>query len=83
MSRVGIYTIKFQRWDRSWCLLGPVGANRKLLFGSARSGRQSCSMVAKAKGGTIKVHDDRGKLFKIIEVEAKVSGGAAYVLPSV
>jgi antitoxin component YwqK of YwqJK toxin-antitoxin module len=33
--------------------------------------------------GTVKVYDQDGKLIKTIEIEAEVSDGEAYVLPSV
>jgi hypothetical protein len=37
---------------------------------------------AKTKGGTIKVHDDQGRLFKTIEIAADDSGEDGFMLPS-
>ena len=76
------YEVRFQPWDRSWLLTGPVGANGGLLFGSARDALSHARWAAKAIGGTIAVYDSRGKLFKIIEIEPDVSGEDGFVLPS-
>ncbi|MFT7173774.1 MAG: hypothetical protein ACI9NQ_001999 [Paracoccaceae bacterium] len=77
------YEIKFLPWDGLWCLSGPVGANGRLLFQSAREAAGHARWDAKTEGGGINVYDDEGKLFKTIEVEAEISDGEAYVLPSV
>jgi len=76
------YDVKFQPWDQSWCLSGPVGANGKLCFGSAREAASHARWAAKTKGGTIKVHDQDGNLFKTIEVAPDVPGEDGLVLPS-
>ncbi|MFT6181909.1 MAG: hypothetical protein ACI9NQ_001884 [Paracoccaceae bacterium] len=77
------YEIKFQPWDGSWCLSGPVGANGELLFQTARYAASHARWAARTEGGVIKVYDTDGQLFKTIETEADVSGGESYVLPSV
>lgn len=78
-----LYEVKYQPWDRSWLLSGPVGANGTLLFQSARDALSHARWAAKAKGGTITVYDAKGKLFKTIEIEPDVSGEDGFVLPSV
>lgn len=77
------YEVKFQPWDHNWLLSGPVGANGGLLFKSAREAASHARWDARADGGRVTVYDAQGKLFKTIKVDADVSGGEAYVLPSV
>lgn len=77
------YTVKFQPWDGSWCLSGPVGARGKLLFQSAIDAASHARWAAKSHGGVIAVFDAAGKLFKTIEVAPDVFGEDGYVLPSV
>ncbi len=77
------YEVKFQPWDHSWCLSGPVGANGKLLFNSARDAASHARWNAKAKGGTINIYDQDGKLFKSIEVAPDLENDDGFVLPSV
>jgi hypothetical protein len=80
---VNHYTVRFQPWEASWLLSGPVGANGKLLFGSAKDAASHARWDARTKGGSIKVHDKDGKLFKTIEIEADISSEDGFVLPSV
>jgi hypothetical protein len=82
MSSEIVYEVKLQPWDRSWLLSGPVGANGKLLFASAREATSFARWGAKRDGGTIKVYDDRGKLFKIIEINPSQESDEGFVLPS-
>ena len=77
------YEVKFQPWDRSWLLSGPVGANGGLLFGSARDAASHARWDAKGAGGVISVYDEQGQLFKTIEIAPDVSGEDGFVLPSV
>jgi hypothetical protein len=77
------YEIHFQPWDSSWLLSGPVGANGKLLFGSAKDAASHARWNARTKGGSIKVHDEKGDLFKTIEIDANDSNEDGLVLPSV
>ena len=51
-----------------------MGANGGLRFQSARDAASHARWDARAKDGTIKVHDAEGKLFKAIEIEADDSG---------
>jgi hypothetical protein len=60
-----------------------VGANGRLLFRSARDAASHARWAAKTDGGTIKVYDPKGQLFKTIELAPDVSGEDGYVLPSV
>jgi hypothetical protein len=60
-----------------------VGANGRLLFQSAREAASHARWNAKTKGGTIKVYDDQGRLFKTIEIADDDSGEDGFVLPSV
>ena len=83
MSSEILYEVNFQPWDASWLLSGPVGANGKLLFASARDAVSHARWAAKANGGTITVYDAKGQLFKTIEIEPEIPGGDAYVFPSV
>jgi hypothetical protein len=76
------YSITFQPWSGNWELVGPVGGNGRLLFTSARDAASHARWDAKAKGGTIKVHDKDGKLFKTIKIEADESGEDGLILPS-
>ncbi|MEJ6578682.1 MAG: hypothetical protein QNL33_11855 [Akkermansiaceae bacterium] len=69
--------------DRSWLLSGPVGANGRLLFTSARDAVSHARWSAKANVGTITVFDPQGELFKTIEIAPDISGEDGYVLPSV
>ena len=77
-----LYEVKFQQWDRSWLLSGPVGATGKLSFQSARDAASHARWAARTDGGTIKVYDAEGKLFKTIEIEADESGEDGLILPS-
>lgn len=77
------YEVRFQPWDCSWLLSGPVGANGGLLFKSARDAASHARWAAKANGGRITVYDPQGKLFKTIEIEPDITDGDPYVLPSV
>ncbi len=54
-----LYEVKFQPWDRSWLLSGPVGATGKLSFQSAKYAASHARWVATTDGGTIKVHSAR------------------------
>ena len=83
MSSEVLYEITPQFWNGLWLLSGPVGANGRLLFRSAREAASHARWDAKTSGGTVKVHDPDGKLFKIIKVEASLPDGEAHVLPSV
>ena len=83
MKPVILYQVNFQPWDASWLLSGPVGANGKLLFASARDAVSHARWAAKANGGTITVYDPQGQLFKTIEIEPDISGEDGFVLPSV
>jgi hypothetical protein len=76
------YKVRFQPWDRSWLLSGPVGANGFLLFQSARGAVSHARWAAKANGGTIKVYDPQGKLFKVIEIEPDLGSDDHFVLPN-
>ena len=67
------YEVKFQPWDRSWCLSGPVGSNGRLIFSSAREASSFARWDAKRIGGTIRIHDEQGALFKTIEIKPDVS----------
>jgi hypothetical protein len=60
-----------------------VGANGRLLFRSARDAASHARWGAKNTGGTIKVFDAEGQLFKTIEIAPDVSSEDGYVLPSV
>ncbi|MEJ6569506.1 MAG: hypothetical protein QNL33_00715 [Akkermansiaceae bacterium] len=62
--------------------LGQLGANGELKFQSAREAAGHAGWGAKTKGGTIKVHDDQGRLFKTIEIAADDSGEDGFMLPS-
>ena len=59
------------------------GANGKLLFASAREATSFARWDSKRSGGTIRIHDEQGALFKTIEVKPDVSGEDGFVLPSV
>ena len=83
MSSETLYEVRFQQWNRSWLLSGPVGANGKLLFSSASEATSFARWNAKANGGTIKIHDEQGSLFKTIDIEGEISGEDGFVLPSV
>ena len=76
------YEIRFQSWNRLWCLSGPVGASGKLLFQTAREAASHARWDAEAKGGTIEVYDRHGQLFKTIEIEEKESVEVHSLLPS-
>ncbi|MDA7864056.1 hypothetical protein OAL33_00155 [Akkermansiaceae bacterium] len=76
------YEIRFQSWNGSWCLSGPVGASGKLLFQTAREAASHARWDAEAKGGTIEVYDRHGQLFKTIEIEEKESVEVHSLLPS-
>ncbi len=77
------YSIQFQPWDGSWLLAGPVGANGRLLFGTARDAVSHARWDAKDNGGIIEVQDPHGQLFKVIEIAPDRSGDESMVLPSV
>ena len=77
------YTVRFQPWDGSWLLSGPVGARGRLLFQSAREAASHARWAARSEGGTIEVFDPQGKPFKTIEVEPDQTVNDGYVLPSV
>ena len=83
MSSEILYEVRLESPPGSWCLSGPVGANGGLLFQSARDTASHARWAARTKGGSIKVYDKDGKLFKTIEIEADVSGEDGFVLPSV
>jgi len=80
---VNQYEVEFQPWDRSWCLSGPVGANGKLLFQSARDAASYARWDAKTNGGMIKVYAQDGNLFKIIEIDVDHEIDDGLILPSV
>ncbi len=77
------YEVRFQPWDHLWFLSGPVGANGRLLFQSAREAASHARWAAKIKGGVIKVFDAQNNLFKTIEIAPDVSSEDGFVLPSV
>lgn len=77
------YTVRFQPWDGSWLLSGPVGARGRLLFQSAREAASHARWAARSEGGTIEVFDPQGEPFKTLEVEADETSNLGYVLPSV
>ena len=76
------YSIRFQPWDASWLLSGPVGANGRLFFQSAQDAVSHARWAAKANGGTITVFDAKGELFKIIEIEPNLGSDDHFVLPN-
>jgi hypothetical protein len=69
--------------DRSWLLSGPVVANGRLLFQTAKDAASHARWAARTDGGTIHVYDAEGRLFKTIEVDPNESGEDGLVLPSV
>ena len=77
------YTVRFQPWDGSWLLSGPVGANGRLLFQTAREAASHARWDARYNGGMIEVYDLGGRPFKTIEVEADQTADDGFVLPSV
>lgn len=77
------YTVRFQPWDGSWLLSGPVGARGRLLFQSAREAASHARWEARQAGGTIEVYDSQGRLFKSLKVEGDQSINDGFVLPSV
>ena len=77
------YEVKFQPWDHLWELVGPVGVNGRLLFHSAREAANHARWNARAKGGTIKVYDQSGDLFKTIEVDPDLEIDKGFILPSI
>ena len=82
MSSEILYEVKFQTWDHSWLLSGPEGANGRLLFQSAQDAVSHARWAAKANGGTITVYDEKGQLFKIIEIEPNLGIDDHFVLPN-
>lgn len=77
------YTVRFQPWDGSWLLSGPVGARGELLFQTARDAASHACWAARSTGGKIEVFDPQGRLFRTINVESDEKIDQGYVLPSV
>ena len=77
------YDVQFQPWGHSLPLSEPVGANGRLLFGSALDAASHARWAAKADGGVLSVYDAEGLTFKIIEIAPEVPGEDGFVLPSV
>lgn len=81
--RVNRYEGRFQPWNSSWLLPGPVGANGPLLFQSAREAASRARWAEEIKGGAINVFDAQNNLFKTIEIAPDASSEDGFVLPSV
>ncbi|MDB4488849.1 hypothetical protein N9017_01910 [Akkermansiaceae bacterium] len=77
------YEIRFQPWNGSWCLSGPVGATGRLLFTSAKDAASHARWDARRDGGKIEVFDQQGQLFKTITVDEDTGTEDGFVLPSV
>jgi hypothetical protein len=77
------YEISFQPWDGSWCLSGPVGANGRLVFQSARDAASHAKWNAKRDGGEIEVFDQQGQLYRTITIDADHAAEDGFILPSV
>ena len=83
MSSEILYEVRLESPPGSWCLSGPVGANGGLLFQSAQDAASHARWAARAKGGTINVYDQDGKLFKSIDIDTDLESDDGFILPSV
>lgn len=77
-----LYQVKFQQWDKLWCLTGPVGSNGRLLFHSAQDAASHAKWDARDDGGKLEVYTDKGELFKVIELKPSEGASSQFVMPT-